>query len=52
MNTGRTLLLAVLALIALYVMYTAVKPPVRAQADADQKLIPGFSITSTDVFAA
>jgi type II secretory pathway component PulM len=52
MNTRRMVmvLLAILTLIALYMMM--VKPPVRAQADADQKSIPGFSVTSTDVFAA
>jgi hypothetical protein len=44
------ILLAILTLIALYMMMA--KPPVRVQADADQKTIPGFSVTSTDVFAA
>jgi uncharacterized protein YpmS len=59
MNTRRALLLSILALVALYLMYVALylmyvaaRPPVRVQADADQKNIPGFSITSTDVFAA
>lgn len=52
MNTRRALLLSILALVALYLMYAAARPPVRVQADADQKSIPGFSITSTDVFAA
>jgi hypothetical protein len=52
MKTGMKILLALLTLIALYLMYAAAKPPVRVQADADQKSIPGFSITSTDVFAA
>lgn len=52
MNTRRMILLSVLALITAYILYMAVRPPVRAQADADQKSIPGFSITSTDVFAA
>lgn len=52
MNTRRALLLSILALVALYLMYAAMKPAVRTQADADQKSIPGFSVTSTDVFAA
>lgn len=52
MKTGRVLLLSILALVALYLMYAAARPPVRVQADADQKSIPGFSVTSTDVFAA
>jgi hypothetical protein len=52
MNTRRTLIISILALVALYLMYMIARPPVRAQADADQKSIPGFSITSTDVFAA
>ena len=51
-TTGRTILLSVMAIIAIYVMYMLARPPVRAQADADQNRIPGFSITSTDVFAA
>ena len=47
------ILLAVLAFMALIaIFYMTARPTVRAQADADQKRIPGFSITSTDVFAA
>jgi hypothetical protein len=52
MNTRRALIISILALVALYLMYAAARPPVRTQADADQKSIPGFSVTSTDVFAA
>jgi hypothetical protein len=44
-------MLALIALVAMYMLMTAARP-VRAQADADQKSIPGFSITSADVFAA
>lgn len=44
-------LLFLLTLFFLYMIWTATRPPVRAQADVDQKKVKGFAVASTDVFA-
>jgi hypothetical protein len=51
MKTMRVFLLTLLALLILYMFWTMARPPVRAQADVDQKTVKGFAVTSTDVFA-
>jgi hypothetical protein len=51
MKTIRIFLLTLLALLILYMFWTMSRPPVRAQADVDQKTVKGFAVASTDVFA-
>jgi hypothetical protein len=51
MKTIHMFLLFLLALLLMYMLWGMSRPPVRAQADVDQKTVKGFAVASTDVFA-